>query len=55
MCRERGEGGGGGGLRGGCLKTQEEKLSENKSRLFHVRYEIRIEPFQMSAFMSEND
>lgn len=40
---------------GGCLKTWDEKLGVNKSRLFHVRYEICIEPFQMGPFMSEDD
>lgn len=40
---------------GGCLKTYEEKLRENKSRLFHVRYEFfASRPFQMNPppFMS---
>lgn len=43
------------GVRWEVLKSWEEKLRENKSRLFHVRYEIYIEPFQMSPFMFKND
>lgn len=39
----------------GCLKARDEKLGVNKSRLFHVRYEICIEPFQIGPFMFEND